>query len=156
MLIGNPGFHSDHLWMWQALHHGVMWVETVERTCLYVSLLSSSSFCLCFFNASLLSSWGRIATADRDSVSLLPMILIQNRTATLSSTSAISQHHLLVIHQPAETGKFHTLSRRGGHCDVPAVPVITHQELFLLEFHHDDLSQVVFDVNYIGVRLQFS
>lgn len=71
-----------------------------------------------------------------------------------AATSAIAQHHLLVVHQPAETGKLHIVPGWSLDCDVPAVPVIVHPELPLLNFHQNDLSQVLPRSDVIGIHLR--
>lgn len=69
-------------------------------------------------------------------------------------TSAISQHRLRVVHQPAETGEFHIVPSWSLDCDVPAVPVIMHPELLLLNFHQNDPPEVFSYSDVIGVHLQ--
>lgn len=71
-----------------------------------------------------------------------------------SCTSCIPQHHLLVIHQPAEAGELQIVSTGGLHCDVLAVPVILHPVPFLLNLHQHNLSQVLIHPHVIGVHLQ--
>lgn len=71
-------------------------------------------------------------------------------------TSSVPQHHLLLIHQPAEAGELQILSRWGLDRDVPAVPVVVHPVLLLLDLHQHNVAQVLADPHVIGVHLQFS
>lgn len=73
------------------------------------------------------------------------LFVFTEKTVDRCSTSSVSQHHLVVIHQPAEAGEFHVVSSWRLDCDVPAVPVILHPILLLLNFHQHDVSQVLAD-----------
>lgn len=69
-------------------------------------------------------------------------------------TSSVTQHHFTVVHQPAETGELQVVSRWGLDCDVPAVPVILHPVLLLLELHKHEVTKVLAGSHIIGVDLQ--
>lgn len=68
-------------------------------------------------------------------------------------TSSVPQHHLFVVHQPAEAGELHVVPRRGLDRDVAAVPVIVHPVLLLLQLHQHDVPQVLVHPHIIGVHL---
>lgn len=72
------------------------------------------------------------------------------------STFSVSQHHLVVAHQPAEAGELHVVSERGLDGDVLAVPVVVQPVLLLLDLHQHDVSQVLADPHVVRVHLQFS
>ena len=84
-----------------------------------------------------------------------PGSLLGKLTNELMTTSTIPQLDLLVTHQPAEAGELHVVSTGGLDCDVPAVPVILHPVLLLLNLHQHNLTQVLPHSHIIGVHLQF-
>lgn len=69
-------------------------------------------------------------------------------------TSPVPQHQILVIRQPAEARELQIVSTWGLDCDVPAVPVVLHPVLSLLDLHQHDLTQVLLHVHIVGVHLQ--
>lgn len=70
------------------------------------------------------------------------------------TTSSISEHHFLVIHQPTKAGELQVVSRWGLDSDVPAVPVVLYPVFLLLNLHQDDVTQVLPNSHLIGVHLK--
>lgn len=80
--------------------------------------------------------------------------LCGKQTKQEMTTSSISEHHFLVIHQPTKAGELQVVSRWGLDSDVPAVPVVLHPVLLLLNLHQDDITQVLPNSHLIGVHLK--